>query len=86
MEVTSPRHPFYYASWSADAAFWGVETPKLSGLVPTGTVPILDLWSGSLWRMSRFSELKATGTGLARFSNSPITSHGARLRRRTAGT
>lgn len=64
----------------------GRGNPEAKRLVPTGTVPILDLWSGSLWRMSRFSELKATGTGLARFSNSPITSHGARLRRRTAGT
>lgn len=27
---------------SADAAFRGVETLKLSGAVPTGTVPILD--------------------------------------------
>ena len=34
---------------------------------------ILDLWSGSLWRMSRFSELKVTGTVTTRFSNSPIT-------------
>lgn len=34
---------------------------------------LLDLWSGSLWRMSRFSELKVTGTVTTRFSNSPIT-------------
>ena len=50
----------------------GRGNPERSGWVPTGTAPILDLWSGSLWRMSRFSELKVTGTGFARFSNSPI--------------
>jgi len=42
----------------------GRGNPEPSGTVPTGMVPILDVWSGSLWRMSRFSELKAAGTGL----------------------
>lgn len=48
---------------SAHAALRGVETLKPSGVVPTETVPNLDLWSGGLRRMSRFSELKAVGTG-----------------------
>ena len=48
-------------------------------------INLLDLWSGSLWRMSRFSELKVTGTVFVRFSNSPITkSQGVYERGRTA--
>jgi hypothetical protein len=40
-------------------------------MVPSGMVPILGHAVGGLWRMSRFSELKAAGTDWVRFSNFP---------------
>ena len=49
---------------SADAALRGVETLSLAVRHRPERFRPRPLWSGSLWRMSRFSELKATGTGL----------------------
>ena len=45
----------------ADALLWGIETPH-EWLVLARTAPhSLTLWSGSPWRMSRATRLKATG-------------------------
>lgn len=41
----------------------GRGNPVLAADAGRYSIALLDLWSGSLWRMSRLSELKATGAG-----------------------